>query len=148
MKAGFTLIELLISIAVIAVVAVLVVSGFSSFRESAQLSEAQSGILGVLRDARSKTLSSEKNTQYGVHFETSRAVLFSGSSYNAGSASNEPYILPPNTRISLINLGGPIDVVFARLSGSASVSGIITIESISNTSKTKTIAILSSGAVE
>src|SRR3989344_5087517 len=145
---GFTLLEILISIAVISVVTVLIVSGFSSFRESARLNEAQSQILGILRDARNRTLSSEKNTQYGVHFENSRAVLFLGSFYNSGSASNEPYLFPPTTRISEIGFGGPVDVIFTRLSGSASASGTVTIESISNTSKIKTITIISSGIAE
>ncbi|MEK7503170.1 MAG: prepilin-type N-terminal cleavage/methylation domain-containing protein [Patescibacteria group bacterium] len=145
---GFTFFEFLISIAIISVISVLVVSGLSSFRESAQLSEAQSQILGVLRDARSRTLSSEKNTQYGVRFETSQIVLFSGSLYNAGSASNEPHLLPPIARVSSISLGGPVDIVFARVTGSASASGTITVESISNAAKTKTITILSSGATE
>jgi len=145
---GFTLLEILISIAVISIVSVLVVSGFSSFRESAQLNEAQSQILGIFRDARNRTLSSEKNTQYGVHFETSRVVLFSGSSYNSDLPSNEPYLFPFLTRISSISLGGPVDIVFARLTGATSASGTVTIESISNTAKTKIITILSSGIAE
>lgn len=148
MKTGFTFIEFIISIAIIAIVAVLVVSGFSSFRESVHLNETQAGILGILRDARTRTLSSEKNTVYGVHFESTKAVLFLGNSYNPNSSSNEQYLLPFGARISLISLGGPVDVVFSRLSGSASASGAITIESTANPSKTKTITIISSGAVE
>ena len=148
MKSGITLIELLISIAIIAVIAVLAMSGFNSFRESAQLNEAHSAILAILRDARSRTLSAEKNTQYGVHFETNQVVLFPGSSYNSGSSSNESYIMPSLTRISSINFGGPSDIIFSRLTGFASVFGTTTIESISNPQKTKSITILSSGNVE
>lgn len=148
MKTGVTLIESLIGIAIVVVLVTLVWSGFGSFRESAQLNEAHSVILGMLRDARSRTLSSEKNTQYGVHFEPTQIVLFLGSSYNSGSASNEPYVFPSLARISSINLGGPVDVVFARLTGNVSVSGTITIGSVSNISKTKTITILSSGNIE
>ena len=148
MKAGITLIELLVSTAVIIVVVVLVMSGFNSFRESAQLNEAHSAILSALRDARSRTLSGNKNIQYGVHFETNQIVLFSGSSYSSGSSSNEPYAIPSLARISSINLGGSSDVVFTRLTGSASVSGTVVIESISNTQKTKTVTILSSGSIE
>lgn len=147
-QTGLTLIELLISIAILAVVAILVTSGFNSFRESTQLNEAHSAILGMLKDARSRTLSSEKNTQYGVHFETSQVVIFSGSSYSSGFSSNEPYTLPSLARISSINFGGSADIVFARLTGSASANGTITIESFSNPSKTKTITIISSGVVE
>lgn len=145
---GFTIIEFLVSIAIIGVVAVLSASGFNSFRESAQLNEAHTAILSILRDARSRTLSSQKNTQYGVHFETSQIVLFSGSSYNAGSASNELFVFSSSVRISSISLGGSTDIVFARLTGSASVSGTITIESIFNQSKIKIITISSTGNIE
>lgn len=148
MKFGITFIELLISIAIITVLVILVISGFNSFRESAQLNEAHSTILDMLHDARSRTLSGEKNTQYGMHFETNQAVLFSGASYSSGFASNEPYTLPPLSRISSINLGGPVDIVFARLTGVASASGTIIIESTPNPSKTKTITVFSSGNIE
>lgn len=147
-QTGITLIELIISITIISIMVILATSGFNSFRESAQLNEAQSVILGTLRDAKSRTLSGEKNTQYGVHFETNRIVLFAGSSYDSGSSSNEVYNLPSLARISSINLGGSSDVIFARLTGSASANGTITIESVSNPSKTKTITILSSGNIE
>ena len=145
---GFTLIELLISMAVLAVVVILLTSGFNSFRESAQLNEAHSAVLEILRDARSRTLASEKNTQYGVHFETNGFILFSGNIYDSGSSSNEIYNFPSLARISSINFGGSVDVIFARLTGSASVSGTITLESVSNLDKTKTITILSSGSIE
>lgn len=148
MKIGFTLIEMLVSIAVIGALAVLAISGFNSFRESAQLSEAHFAILGILRDARARTLSGEKNMQYGVHFETNQVVIFVDSSYNPESASNEARALPSLARVSSISLGGAVDVIFARLSGSASASGTVTIESVSNPSKTKTITILSSGNFE
>lgn len=148
MKNGFTLLELVISLAVVSVVMVLAIYGFSSFRESAQIDEARFTILSVLRDARSRTLASEKNTQYGVYFEENKAILFLGDSYNAGLESNEEYILPNLSRISSINLGGSVEVVFSRLSGFASSFGTITIESVFNPSKTKIITILSSGNIE
>lgn len=148
MNKGFTIIELLVSVAIIGVVAVLLISGFNSFRESTQLNEAHSNILGILRDARSRTLSGEKNTHYSVHFEENQVVLFSGSLYVSGFSSNEVYSLPSLTRISSISLGGPTEVIFARLTGSASASGTITIQSTSNSSKTKTIIITSSGSIE
>lgn len=145
---GFTLIELIISITIISIVVVLITSGFNSFRESSHLTEAHSAILGTLRDARSRTLSGEKNTQYGVHFETNRIVLFAGSSYDSGFSSNEVYNLPSLARISSINLGGATDVIFVRLTGSAPASGTITLQSIPNNSKIKTITIFSSGNTE
>ncbi|MEK7559965.1 MAG: prepilin-type N-terminal cleavage/methylation domain-containing protein [Patescibacteria group bacterium] len=148
MKQGFTLIEILVGIAITVVLTLVVWSGFSSFRDSSHVSETHSAVLGMLRDARSRTLSSEKNTEYGVHFETNRIVLFLGSSYNPGSSSNEIYDFPPLARISSINLGGALDVVFSRLAGAASANGTVIIESTANNAKNKTIIILSSGSVE
>ncbi|HEY4521564.1 MAG TPA: prepilin-type N-terminal cleavage/methylation domain-containing protein [Candidatus Paceibacterota bacterium] len=148
MKFGFTLIELLVSIAVVVVVSILVTSGFNSFRESSQLNEAHSAIISILRDARSRTLSGNKNTQYGVHFETNQIVLFAGSSYSSGSSSNEPYATPSLAKVSVINLGGSSDAVFTRLTGFSSASGTIMVSSISNPQKTKTITIFSSGNIE
>jgi len=147
-KFGLTLIELLVSIAVIAVVVILTTSGFNSFREFSQLNEAHSAILSALRDARSRTLSGNKNTQYGVHFETNQVVLFSGSSYSSGASSNEPYAMPSLAKIFSINLGDSSDVIFTRLIGFSSASGTIVVGSISNPQKTKTITILFSGNIE
>src|SRR3989338_7715737 len=75
---GITLIELLVSISIIAVIATIFISAFSTFRENSQLSEAQSAIIGLLKDARSRTLSSQNKSNYGIHFETAKAVLFKG----------------------------------------------------------------------
>ena len=145
---GAVILEYLIVIAVMAILVLIVSSGFTSFRESAHLNEADIIISSMLRDAQSRTLSSEKNIQYGVHFEGAQVVLFAGNSYNSSASSNEPNVLPTLTRISSINLGGPVDVVFTRLTGAASASGTITIESISNSSKLRIITILSSGNIE
>ncbi len=146
-NSGFTFIETLISIAIIVVVAVIFSSALSLFKESGQLDESQSAIMGFLRDARARTLSSENNTNYGVHFETTQTVLFRGSSYNSLNSTNETYVFPSLVKISAISLVGGSDVVFQRLSGTTTNSGTVTLQSQNNTSRTRTITIYATGNV-
>ena len=73
---GVTILEILISVAIIAIVATMFVGVFGGWRASGALEEARSNIIGMLKDARSRTLASENNMTYGVHFETGKAVLF------------------------------------------------------------------------
>ena len=148
MKNGFTIIESLVSVAITAIVATMLVWAFGSFREASGLSEAHSTILGILEDARARTLAAELNSAHGVHFQTDRAVLFRGNAYNAVATSNESYILPTTVQISNISLGGPSDVLFSRFVGTTTASGTITIQSISSPAKTRTITILQTGVVK
>ena len=143
---GITLIELLVSISIIAVIATIFISAFSTFRENSQLSEAQSAIIGLLKDARSRTLSSQNKSNYGIHFETAKAVLFKGNAYNPADTSNEPYFLPTSVQISAINLtGGAVDTVFTRLLGTTTASGTVTISSKRTGGSFRVITILGTG---
>lgn len=146
---GFTLIETLVAIAVLALLAVIAVSGLSSFQQSGELARTADMIAGTLRDARGRTLASKNNSEYGVHFDSDKAVLFAGTAYTAGTPSNEAVALPSRVEISIIELGGGgNDVVFQRLSGEAMATGTITLRVKQELSKTKEVRIYQSGVVE
>lgn len=145
---GLTLIEILVSLSVILIVAGLLISALASFRENNLLTEAQSNIIGMLRDARSRTLGSVGNSAYGIHFEAAKAVLFKGESYDALDPANEAYNLPSILQVSDVSLGGLSDVVFSRLTGVASSFGTVTIESKGDSQKTRVITILSTGIIK
>lgn len=145
MERGIGFLEILISLAIVGIVITIVFVSFASLSESNELIEAHSAITGLLRDARAKTLSSQSNTTYGVHFEETKAVLFKGGSYNASLPSNETYLLPKRTKISSISLGGGADTVFERLTGRASPSGEVVVAARRNLSKNKTVFILQTG---
>lgn len=149
MRIGFTLIETLVAIAVLAILAVIMLGGLSSFQKSGELGRAMDMVAGTLRDARGRTLASKNNTQYGVHFDSDKAVLFVGASYAAGTPSNEETVLPFRVEISAIALGGGgDDVVFQRLSGEAAPTGTITLRVKQEPSKTREIRVYQSGVVE
>jgi|SRR3989338_5553248 len=144
---GVTLLEILISVAIIAVVATMFVGVFGGWRAGGDLENARSNIIGLLKDARSRTLASESNTTYGVHFETEKAVLFKGALYSSSDPANENYNLPGSAQISNINLGGAVDTVFTRLNGTTTASGTITIQS-KRDQNTRLITIFATGNAE
>lgn len=144
---GVTLLEIIVVLGVLAAVSAVLVGAFAEFREASAVVEAKSEIIGILRDARVRTLASRNNTNYGVHFEETRVVLFEGGTYSAAVPSNETHQLY-SSRIVAIVLGGASEVVFERLSGAASASGTIILSATRNASKTETVTILATGVVQ
>lgn len=145
-RRGITLLEILMALAVMLFLAAIVIGSFAQFRNSKVLDTATEEIVSVLAKARGKTLASVNATTYGVHFEASQVVLFSGAAYNPSAPDNEMYVLDPALEISSIALsGGGADVVFARLTGKADRSGTITVRVKSDISKTRTVTLHETG---
>lgn len=149
MKKGITFIEIILVIAVSVFLAAIVFFKFSDLNSRQALEKDALSVASVLNEARSRTLSSKGATQYGVHLEESRVVLFPGNSYSAGNSLNEPTDLSAHTHISDIDLiGGVDDIVFSRLTGAASASGTTTISLRNNPSSMKTIVIHGTGIIQ
>ena len=145
---GFTLIEIIIAITIAAILFAIIVSGFSGLRQNSDMNLAVDDSISFLQDARAKTLSSVNTSAYGVHFETTKFVLFQGGTYNAGDSTNKIRLLPSTIEISAYSFnGGGSDVVFKRLTGETGSYGSVTFRQTNNPSVTKTIQILSTGLV-
>ncbi len=87
-----------------------------------------------------KALSSVSSSEYGVHFESGKIVIFKGTAYSSSDSNNEDVPVSSGASISSINLtGGAVDLYFDRLSGAPNKTGNITI-SISSISKIITIS--------
>lgn len=145
---GYTILELLIVIAILTTLATLVFLSFGPFRQTTQLSAAVEDAVSLLVEARSKTLSSDGGSQYGVHFEIGKVVFFVGTTYVSGNPQNKEILLPGDIEISAILLsGGGVNVVFKRLTGATDQDGSITMRSKSNTNRTKIIRVEKTGAL-
>jgi len=145
---GFTILEIIISLTIFLILAIIVVSSFSSFRNNQELTNAVQETINLLNLARSKTLSSEGSSQYGVHFESSRIVLFKGVSFSESNPDNNVAVFSSLIEISAINLnGGGNNLVFQRLTGKTDNYGTITLRIKSDVSKTKIIDIKNTGIV-
>ena len=145
---GFTLIEVLVVIAISTILTAVSIAGLREFSNKSGHKTAAHTVLGALEEAHARTLSSEGDIAYGVHFETNMVVVFEGTSYTAGDPDNDEHPLPSRTSITNISIGGGSEIYFERLSGDASPSGTITVALTSNPATSKTITIYSSGLSE
>jgi len=143
---GFTLIELLLSLAIVGILVAVGVTSFSAQNRGETLQQEADKIVSLLGAARADTLAAREGTQYGIHFEEQRAVLFSGAAYSASAAGNRAQALHREVKISAISLfGGGSEVFFQKLTGKTAQSGTVTLSLVSDASKTKVITIAGTG---
>lgn len=146
MQKGFTLLEILSAVGIIILLCIIIISSFSSFRKNQEFENSIEDAVSLLNSARAKTLSSENASQYGVHIESSRIVLFKGEIFSLSDPYNQIIDLPSSVEIKDINLnGGGDSVVFKRLTGDTDNYGSFVISAKSDIQKTKTISIKSTG---
>ena len=149
MRNGLTLIEVLIVIAISAFLTIGSLAVYSNFNKGKAFDAGIQGVVNLLKDAKSSTLASKDATVYGVHFETSRAVFFKGSTFSEPDPFNRVYTMPADIELSSIVInGGGSDIVFDRLTGETEQFGTTTISRISDPSVTKDIVIGATGVVE
>lgn len=122
---GFSLIEILVVIGLLTIVggfgAVVSLDGLGS----SYFTNDKDSVITVLQKARSRAVSNmcfggcTDGSAHGVHFDhgTNTYILFQGTEYSASDPHNETATLNPGT-----TLAGVTDVVFEKLSGSASTS--------------------------
>jgi type II secretory pathway pseudopilin PulG len=144
-SSGFTLIEITIVTAVILTLAVGVIVLYRSFANNTNLTSTANQIINTLNLAVNRTLSSEQDSNYGVHFSSNQYILFQGATYSPSSPNNEATALPNGIEINNISLLGENEVVFGRLTGTTTNSGTITLRIINEPDKTTTITVFPSG---
>jgi len=148
---GFTFIELILVVAITGLIISIVLPTLSKFKEEQSLKNTVSAVVAILNQARSDTLSSLSSTNYGVYFDTSKAVYFVGPTYTAGTSTNQVFLFSDVTSVpvsgGLIFNGGGSIVVFNRLTGDTSNYGTIRIQLVSNSSIYKTITVGKTGFV-
>ena len=145
---GFSLVEIMIVIAIMGIIVSVVSSQFSQMRKLQILKSTSDDIVSVLNKARSQTLASLNLKNYGVHFETNRIVIFTGTTYSSNDASNEIISISSPVTISNISLtSGATEFYFNRLTGTTSKTGTITISIPPGGSLSKIITISATGVV-
>lgn len=147
-KSGWSLVELIVVIAIFGILAVAAFVSFGGFRNAKTLETTVDEAVSLLNEARSKTLSSEDDSQYGVRFENFKMTLFKGDGYSSSSPSNKITAISPLVEISSVSLsGGGSDVVFQKINGKTGNFGSLIFRVKSDTSQFKTLNISSTGSV-
>lgn len=143
---GISTFEIVMVIAIIAILVTVIVVPFSSFRGNQALQNTTNTVVSLLEQARTQTLSGVGNTNYSVRIESSQAVLFTGSSYDANASTNRYFLYEsPITLGTLALQGGGSQITFDRLTGKTSHYG--TIELVLSASRSATITVSSTGTV-
>lgn len=143
---GFSALEIVLAVAILALAAALVIFSFAGLRDGQLLSAGAEEIVSLLSLARGKTLSSEAQSQYGVYFESTRAVFFRGSSYPG--VTEEEVVFDSLLQLSDISLVGGPSVVFERLTGVTQNTGQLTLSLVSDAAKKRVLQVNSTGLVE
>ena len=145
MKNGLTALEILVALAILALLATLSISSFDKIQRVVYLDGAVESVTSLIREARTKTLASEDFSQYGVYFESGRAVLFKGAEFSEGFPDNKTYVVPEKAEI--INVSFPLSsVVFKKLTGDAEGIGDVSVK-IKNSYNLKKISVNEVGLV-
>lgn len=137
---GFNLIESLIVIAIVLIITTFAFNPFTNFRNQEALTGAVEEVLSTLATARNQTLASVGDSQYGVHLSASQVVLFTGATYNSADTTNKITTLNSLIEIANISLvGGDVDIVFQRLTGTTGQSGSLVLRLKAAPSQSRTI---------
>ncbi len=145
---GASIIEILMAVAIIGILARVVFVNYAPSVQTQDLKRSKDDTLALFDEARSRTLRGEGDTTYGVHLQSTKAVLFVGTTYSAGTSTNKTVNMSSNIVISSISLnGGGSDVKFSRVSGATSQYGTFIIKKSSTTTGQKTITVKKMGLV-
>ena len=140
---GITVVEILVVIAIMSIILRIVLPQFSKSKENQVLKNGAEDVVAVLDKARSQTLASFNSSEYGVHFQSDKVIIFKGKVFSSGASDNENISIVTPATISNVTLGGVSgttgDMYFNRLYGAPSTTGTITV-STSSYSKTVTIS--------
>jgi Tfp pilus assembly protein FimT len=145
---GITVGEILVTVSIMAILAASVSSVFVDIKKTQALEHDAETIVEVLTQAKAMTISSQNASQYGVHLESGRVIMFSGSTYQPTATDNMIFPLFASDVILTISLsGGGNDVIFQRLTGDTANGGTIVVSSPTE-SKSITIHIYQTGMTE
>ena len=146
---GFGLVEVLIVASVIAILAAISYQTFFDTNRMQALEKDRDIVLSTLERARSLTLSSSGDRQYGVHIENNRVILFPGNNYDVSDPENAVESLNALVTIASSSIkGGGNDIVFERLTGKTLQSGTIGVSLIADPSREYIIVVHDTGLVE
>jgi len=143
---AFTLIEILFVISILGILLAIVLPNLNTMRANQILNSTVADVVSAINKASSQSLASLDSSSYGVHFASDSVTLFKGTVYGANDVNIEVVNITSPVTISQINLGGPTDLYFNRLTNTPSVTGNIVVR-IDGANLQKTITIDATGRV-
>jgi prepilin-type N-terminal cleavage/methylation domain-containing protein len=147
MKRGFTLIELMIVIAIVGVLTAIVVGSYNDGRIRKEQDGIVQGLVSHLEKQKADAQAGKGGSSYGIKFEDDTYTLYTGTVYNAGSASNQPIVIDTDFEIEETIVNASNSIYFSRLNGSANENATITVSHILDAVDPRQITIETSGNI-
>ena len=142
---GFTLLEIVIVVSLLALLLNIALPSFTSFRRNSLLNTETMELITLVNRARILSVSSKNDQQFGVHLETSKAVLFQGGTYDAAATTNETRIFGEGITLSSITVNpSGSDIIFDKVTGST-VNNATTTFLVTGTTASTTIIVYPTG---
>jgi hypothetical protein len=127
-KKGITAVEILITMAILIIILSVTIAEFAKIKERQSLDNGVTDIVFALHKASSNTLASIDSSEYGVHFEFDRVIIFKGIVFSEMAPENQIINIAEPAIISDISFSPDVvDVYFNRLSNTPSETGTVTI---------------------
>lgn len=140
---GFTLIELLLSVSILTLIAGVSLPVVMSFKNRHDIVVETQSVAEALRRAQQYSATGRGDDTWGVNFQSGIVTVFKGASYAArDTAYDEVDTFPDSLTLSYIG-----DVVYTKLYGVPSVSGVQTITS-QVSGETKNVTLNAKGMVD
>lgn len=137
---GFSLIEVMVVVAILALFATTAGPVYRAVQVKNDLESATIGAVSSLRRAQAAAESGNVDSNWGVRFFSTSAIVFAGSSYASRQTSYDERLDFPGS----ITVAGNTEVVFAKFTGLPQVVGTTT---ITNPSGTKSLVLNAVGTI-
>ena len=148
---GITILEIIIVISITILIASIVTLNLSDSKRARTLENATSEIISLINKSRNNTISSLNSSNYSIHFDSDKVVLFLGSTYDPNAITNEVMVLESSLEIPIslgVSLnGGGSDIVFQKITGETNNYGTINIRLKTDINTYRTININQLGVV-
>ncbi len=116
---GISLVEVLVVLGIITTIIAVGAPFYTSYHYRHLLAETTQEIVESIRVAQARAMAGYNGENHGIHFDSNRYVLFSGSSYNPADPNNLTYPISSKLSISNVSFNGNTELIFERFTGNA-----------------------------
>lgn len=85
-------------------------------------------IVSSLREAQSRAMNGENQSEFGIYFDQHKYIEFQGDSYSDEDINNNTNLLPAGVTLQSIDFNGNSFVFFERMTGEANNAGTVDIK--------------------
>lgn len=146
-RKGISVVEIMITIAILAGLSSVVIFSFSDINKKQALNKSVENVLSIFNEMRSKAMSSQDFSDYGIKLSTSSTISFKGSDFDSGTDMKE-YLVSDIVSFGYSISSSSSEIIFKKVTGETEQSGTLDFYLFSNPSHIENIEIYNTGVVE